>query len=98
MIRKTMKQSGESKIPSAESGISIRKTICDICNVYTHCGIDAYVKDGKVVKVEGTKENPNSRGTLCAKGNASRQYIYHKDRIRTPLIRKGDKNWVRQDR
>jgi anaerobic selenocysteine-containing dehydrogenase len=25
------------------------------------------------------------------KSNASRQYIYHKDRIRTPLIRKGDK-------
>jgi anaerobic selenocysteine-containing dehydrogenase len=42
-----------------------------------------------VVKIEGTKENPHSEGTLCSKGNASRQFIYHKDRIRTPLIRKG---------
>jgi anaerobic selenocysteine-containing dehydrogenase len=79
----------QGKVPGPETGIEVRKTICDICNVYSHCGIDAYVKDGVVVKVEGTKENPNSEGTLCSKGNASRQYIYHKDRIRTPLIRKG---------
>ncbi len=78
-----------AKIPGRETGVEIHKTICDICNVYSHCGIDAYVKDGVVVKVEGTRENPNSEGTLCSKGNASRQYIYHKDRIRTPLIRKG---------
>ena len=80
------------KVPGETTGIEVRKTICDICNAYTHCGIDAYVKDGAVVKVEGTKENPNSEGTLCSKGNANRQYIYHKDRIRTPLVRKGSKN------
>ena len=61
----------------------------------THCGIDAYVKDGVVVKVEGTKENPHSEGTLCSKGNANRQYIYHKDRIRTPLVRKGRAGRIR---
>ncbi len=72
-------------------GIEIKKTICSICNPFSHCGIDAYVKDGVVVKVEGSKENPNSGGTLCSKGNANRQYIYHKDRIRTPLIRKGER-------
>jgi anaerobic selenocysteine-containing dehydrogenase len=72
-------------------GIEIKKTICSICNPFSHCGIDAYVKDGVVVKVEGSKENPNSGGTLCSKGNANRQYIYHKDRIHTPLIRKGER-------
>jgi anaerobic selenocysteine-containing dehydrogenase len=81
----------QDKVPSPETGIEVRNTICDICNPFTHCGIDAYVKDGVVVKVEGTKENPNSNGTLCSKGNASRQYVYHKDRIRTPLVRKGDR-------
>ena len=79
----------QGKVPGAETGIEVRKTICYICNPHSHCGIDAYVKDGVVVKVEGTKENPHSEGTLCSKGNANRQYIYHKDRIRTPLIRKG---------
>jgi anaerobic selenocysteine-containing dehydrogenase len=81
----------QGKVPGAETGIEVRKTICDICNPRTHCGIDAYVKDGVVVKVEGTKENPHSEGTLCSKGNANRQYVYHKDRIRTPLVRKGDR-------
>ncbi len=81
----------QGKVPGAETGIEVRKTICSICNPRTHCGIDAYVKDGVVVKVEGTKENPHNEGTLCSKGNANRQYIYHKDRIRTPLIRKGDR-------
>ncbi len=86
-----IKELFRAKIPGPETGIEIHKTICDICNVYTHCGIDAYVKDGVVVKIEGTKENPNSEGTLCSKGSANRQYLYHKDRIRTPLIRKGDR-------
>jgi anaerobic selenocysteine-containing dehydrogenase len=82
----------QGKVPGAQTGIEVRKTICSICNPLSHCGIDAYVKDGVVVKVEGSKENPHSGGTLCSKGNANRQYIYHKDRIRTPLIRKGDRS------
>ncbi len=81
----------EGKVPGAETGIEIRKTICSICNPHSHCGIDAYVKDGVIIKVEGTRENPHSEGTLCSKGNANRQYVYHKDRIRTPLVRKGDR-------
>ncbi len=71
-------------------GIELRKTICAICNPLSHCGIDAYVRDGVVIKVEGS-DNPHNGGTLCAKGAASRQYIYHKDRLRTPLLRTGEK-------
>ena len=84
-------QRPRAKVPGADSGIEIRPTICAICNPNSHCGIDAYVKDGTVIKVEGNKNNPHSGGTLCAKGAASRQYIYHKDRLRTPLLRKGKK-------
>ena len=79
----------KGKIPGAESGIEVRKTICSICNPLSHCGIDAYIKDGVVIKVEGSKENPHNQGTLCSKGAANRQYIYHPDRIRTPLLKKG---------
>jgi anaerobic selenocysteine-containing dehydrogenase len=85
------KRSVQGKVPGAETGIEVRKSICSICNPHSHCGIDAYVKDGVIVKVEGTRENPHSEGTLCSKGNANRQYVYHKDRIRTPLVRKGDR-------
>lgn len=81
----------KGKVPTEGSGIEIRKTICSICNPISHCGIDAYVRDGVVIKVEGTKENPHSHGTLCSKGAASRQYIYHRDRIHSPLLRKGER-------
>lgn len=79
----------KAKIPCPETGIEVKRTICDICCPCTHCGIDAYVKDGRVIKVEGTKEHPRNKGKLCAKGHASRQYIYRADRLRTPLRRIG---------
>ncbi len=66
----------------------IKKTVCEIC--LNNCGVDAWVKDGKVVKVEGSRECPN-RGKLCVKGYASRDYLYRADRIRTPLRRVGER-------
>lgn len=42
------------KQPNEENRVQIRKTICDICNPMSHCGIDAHVKNGVVIKVEGT--------------------------------------------
>ena len=36
----------KAKIPCRETGIQIKRTICDICAPNFHCGIDAYVKDG----------------------------------------------------
>lgn len=36
------------KIPGEKIGIEVKKTVCGICSPQTHCGIDAYVKDGVV--------------------------------------------------
>jgi len=77
------------KIPCAETGIEIKHTICDICTPGAHCGVNAYVKDGKLLKVEGTPGYPGSNGKLCTKGAANRQYIYREDRIKTPMLRVG---------
>ena len=81
----------KAKIPGAETGIEVKRTICDICCPGMHCGVDAYVKDGRVVKVEGTAEHPFNHGKLCTKGAANRQYIYREDRLRTPLRRVGER-------
>lgn len=91
----TLEQKIKAKIPGKDTGIEIKKTICDICAPVHHCGIDAYVRDGRVIKVEGTPEHPYSKGNICTKGQCSREYIYREDRIRTPMKRvgpKGEKN------
>ncbi len=72
-----------------ETEITVKKTICDICCPSFHCGMDCYVKDGKIIKVEGTANHPVNHGLLCAKGLMARQYLYHPNRIRTPLKRVG---------
>ncbi len=78
-----------SKIPGMQTGIEVKKTLCAICG--NQCGIDAYVKDGCVIKVEGTEANPANRGALCSKGQSNRQYVYNPERLHTPLVRTGEK-------
>lgn len=69
--------------------VEIRKTFCGICSA--GCGIDAYLKEGRLVDIKGTAENPGNRGVLCGKGRTNLDYVYHPERICTPLLRKGEK-------
>ena len=81
----------KGKVPGDDTGIEVRKSVCAICDPGTQCGLDLYVKDGKVIKVAGSKEAPHSRGTLCSKGAAMRQYVYSPERVLTPLKRTGER-------
>ena len=81
----------KGKIPGSDTGIEVRKSVCAICDPGTQCGLDLYVKDGRIIKVAGTKEAPHSHGTLCSKGAAMRQYVYSPERILTPLRRTGER-------
>ena len=62
---------------------------CRLC--HGACGVFVHVRDGVVVKIEGDPESPMSRGSLCAKGLASVQLVYHPDRLRYPVKRAGEK-------
>lgn len=66
---------------------SVTATICEMCHWY--CGALARVVDGKVVKLDGNPNHPNSRGKLCARGNAGMGLLYDPDRVKTPLLRTG---------
>lgn len=81
----------KAKIPCSETGIEIRHTMCDICTPGLQCGVDAYVKDGVMLKLEGTKGFPSNDGTLCAKGAAGREFQYRADRLTKPLKRVGER-------
>jgi formate dehydrogenase major subunit len=49
------------------------KSVCPYCAV--GCGQNIYVKDEKIVQIEGDPDSPISRGRLCPKGSASEQLV-----------------------
>jgi anaerobic selenocysteine-containing dehydrogenase len=51
----------------------------------------AHVEDGRVVRVEGAREHPFTRGVLCAKINDYEKRTYAPDRLLFPLRRTGTK-------
>jgi anaerobic selenocysteine-containing dehydrogenase len=71
---------------SADTGVV--KSVCMLC--FMVCGIDAYVKDGKLVKVEGMKDHAATKGVLCPRGRRLPDYVYAPDRLKHPMMR--DKN------
>ena len=79
------------KMTDLDSGLEIRPSICSICNVSTHCGVDCYVKNGTVLRVAGSRNHPSSRGKLCVKGAASPEYVHSADRVLRPLLRQGER-------
>lgn len=63
-------------------------TTCVYCGC--GCGIYFQVLDREIVGVLPDKEHPISRGQLCIKGWNVDAFVNHPDRLKTPLIRRGD--------
>lgn len=61
------------------------KSICPYCAV--GCGQNIYVKDEKIVQIEGDPDSPISRGRLCPKGSASEQLVNSPTRATRVLYR-----------
>jgi formate dehydrogenase major subunit len=57
--------------PRTATADKVVKSICPYCAV--GCGQNVYVKDEKVIQIEGDPDSPVSRGRLCPKGSASLQ-------------------------
>ena len=68
-------QVSEQLEPRTRSADRVAKSICPYCAV--GCGQRVYVKDEKVIQIEGDPDSPISRGRLCPKGSASRQLHEH---------------------
>ncbi|MDP2268013.1 MAG: molybdopterin-dependent oxidoreductase, partial [Deltaproteobacteria bacterium] len=69
---------------------------CRMC--HGGCGVIVYVKDGRVAKIAGDPDCPINHGTLCSKGIASTQLVYHPDRLTYPVRRLGPKGSGRWER
>ena len=55
------------------------------------CGVELFIKDGKVVKVEGDYDHPWNHGKACSRLLACSQYINHPDRLLYPMKRVGER-------
>ena len=62
------------------------QSVCPYCAV--GCGQKVFVKDGKVVQIEGDPDSPISRGRLCPKGSASKQLVTSPTRVTTVKYRR----------
>ena len=62
------------------------------------CGVLVHVRDGTIVKIEGDPDFPTNHGSMCSKGLAFQQLVYHPDRVTYPLKRagkRGEGKWQR---
>ncbi|KLO43768.1 dehydrogenase [Mycobacterium nebraskense] len=59
--------------PRTTTADRVVQSICPYCAV--GCGQRVYVKDERVVGIEGDPDSPISRGRLCPKGAASEQLV-----------------------
>ncbi|AJE02263.1 periplasmic nitrate reductase subunit alpha [Geobacter pickeringii] len=80
---------GEAGATVDREGITWGKAPCRFCG--TGCGVLVGVKDGRIVATKGDPAAPVNKGLNCVKGYFLSRILYGKDRLTTPLIRKGDK-------
>jgi formate dehydrogenase major subunit len=68
--------------------------VCPYCGV--GCQIDLQVKDNTVIHVKSPwiEEDTPNQGSTCVKGRFGYDFAQHRDRLTTPLIRRG---WKKQD-
>src|SRR5213075_765117 len=73
-------------------GAQVHKSICPYCAV--GCGQNVYVKDGRILDIEGDEDSPVSRGRLCPKGAATFQLVTGSHRVHDVLYRRpGGAKW-----
>jgi formate dehydrogenase major subunit len=70
------------------------RSVCPYCGV--GCQIDLQVKHNRVIHVKSPwiEDDTPNLGSTCVKGRYGYDFAQHRDRLTTPLIRRG---WKRQD-
>jgi thiosulfate reductase / polysulfide reductase chain A len=74
---------------SAEAPVARIPTFCNGCG--NRCSIFAFVKKGRLWKIEGNPEANGNLGVICPKGHGYLHDLYNPDRVKGPLKRIGDR-------
>lgn len=80
------------KAGTMEKPVETVRSVCPYCAV--GCQLDLEVRDGQVTRVKSPwiEENTPNQGSTCVKGRFGTDFVLHRDRLTTPLIRHG---WMR---
>src|SRR5437588_499358 len=82
----------EQLAPRTKTADRVVQSVCPYCAV--GCGQKVYVKDEKVIQIEGDPDSPISRGRLCPKGAASEKLVNSPMReTRVKYRRPGATDW-----
>ena len=85
------------KVEAAAEGFKLNgakefTSTCHFCAC--GCGVIGYVKDGKLIQLEGAVDSPINRGSLCPKGLGYAQIPASKERVTKPQYRApGSDHW-----
>ncbi|MBI2924882.1 MAG: formate dehydrogenase subunit alpha [Verrucomicrobia bacterium] len=66
------------------------KTICSYCG--TGCEVQVGTRNGKITTIRPSLTGPSNHGHTCSKGRYAFDYVYAKDRVTSPMIRR-DGQW-----
>jgi formate dehydrogenase major subunit len=81
-----------SLAPRTEQVDRVARSVCPYCAV--GCGQLVYVKDEKIIDIEGDPDSPVSQGCLCPKGAATFQLVTGTHRQKQVLYRRpGGTRW-----
>ncbi len=85
-------RSTASLTPRVATATKVVKSVCPYCAV--GCGQDVYVRDERIIDIEGDPDSPISRGCLCPKGSATFQLVTGSHREHNALHRRpGATEW-----
>ncbi len=93
IVTQVMQVGSKTQPFSSESSVMVPRirdakvvhSVCPYCAV--GCGLNVYVKDGRVIDIEGNPDSPINHGTLCPKGAATFQYTVNPNRLTQVLHR-----------
>lgn len=76
------------QLPLQQAGIHKTRSVCGYCGV--GCALDILTKDDRIVGIQPAMDGPSNLGALCVKGQFAYDYVHHPDRLKHPLVRRGD--------
>jgi anaerobic selenocysteine-containing dehydrogenase len=75
----------------SERATQVVHRACTLCEAT--CGLDVFVEDGEVVRIQGDDLDPFSRGHVCPKAHGLLELQKDPDRLRQPM-RRTETGWV----